>query len=816
MNPTLWQSILELQSSLKENRMVVLSLPPGLGKTTIVPIYLLEEDWLKGKKILIVEPRRLAAKNASIRVSQNLGEKNGELSGYRIRQESKISSRTRLEFVTDGVFLRILQKDPTLDGYGLVILDEFHERKSLYDLGLSILVESIRLFELPLKILFMSATINSQEISSRWNNCPVITANTPAFPTEIIYYNSTENKLVSKIMKCLSSALTKEGDILVFVTGKKEIYLLMQKIQEKYDTSVVPYPLHGELSLEEQQKAMFADSSGKRRIVIATNIAESSVTIEGIRIVIDSGLYKCMKYNPATGLNKLVVQEIAKDSMVQRAGRGNRIGPGIVYRLWNREDEKERLEYTTPEILYSDLSSILLETSFFGVPFYSLQWMNPPPVPNFERAYELLLSLDAIESETQITEKGKKMLEFPAHPRISHMILESEKYNLTDLACLLGAFLTNGDFLERGDVSQEDISSRIEILLENGTKNFSTRPILQLYDEFKNIIKRKKESLEKWRDKIGFLLAIAYPDRIGKQREKSRIYKLSSGKSAFFGENSLLPDSEYIVVPELEVREKDSRILLYAPLNQKSIEVLFESKWKENLEFNLEKDRFVFQKKRYLGEILWDSKEISNKGEEVFQRKIAEYLKDSNYKDLSITEEIESFIARIQFLFLHGVLEKNIHAQIFQEKPDLLFPYLSHVKSRQDIQKINLMEILNSLLDYSEKKILDFEAPMYFQSPAGYKIPIRYEGGEAFVSIKLQELFGTLETPKIANNRIPITFKLLSPAARPIQITKDLQSFWKNTYPEVKKELKGKYPKHPWPDNPMEAIPTRGTKRTLK
>lgn len=820
MNLPIIEVLEELKANLKKTNLVILEAPPGAGKTTVIPISLLEEEWLQDKSILLLEPRRLAAMNAASRMSKLLGEDTGGRVGYRIRFDSKISSRTRVEVVTEGIFTRKIQSDPELKKIGLVIFDEFHERNLQTDLGLALALEVQQAFREDLKILIMSATLDATYLSEFFN-APIVKSEGKSFPVAIHHLDLTKEKPHTAILTAIQKAFKEKGDMLVFLAGSGEIRRIQKELEENLNLAdTIICPLYGDLSSKEQESAIFPDKLGRRKIILATNIAESSLTIEGVSIVIDSGLCKIPRFDPSTGMTQLITTQIAKDSMTQRTGRAGRLGPGISYRIWSKEEEKNFSDKTKPEILETELSSFLLEIFNWGSKLEDLKLLDRPSESSVSRSKKLLESLQLITSDGKITESGKKVLRIPLHPRLGYMLNQVSNTKNSYLACIIASILNEKSLFTSNHFSynQADLKLEVEEFLENPNA-YSAKKIKLSTEELFKIIRNDNENSEDNIDlsQIGKILSFAYIDRIAKLREKKGVkYKLSSGKGAYLKENDSLIGNEFLVIANLDGDKKESAIFKAAKISLEDIIKLHSNKiiTKDRAFLDEKTGRISVREEQILGELVLNAVEKESKiTEELLVSLWINYIRDSGLSVLTHTEDSENFRNRSEFLRRQGEDLPNLSEEFLLDHLEIwLGPYLGSIRKVFELKNLDLLFIYKALYSFEKLQILEREAPERWLVPSGSKIRLEYKTDEVILSVKLQELFGLTETPSIARGKVKLTLELLSPSLRPIQITKDLNGFWKRTYLEVKKELAGRYPKHLWPDNPLEATPTRFTK----
>jgi len=844
----------EIQNTLSNHSRVVLQAPPGAGKTTAVPIALLEQPWLQNKQIIMLEPRRLAARNAAARMAFLLGEKVGQRIGYQIRQDNCFSDNTRILVVTEGILTRKLQADPELKNTALVIFDEFHERNLHADLSLALCLQSQQIIREDLKILVMSATLNTDAISKLLCNAPIIQSEGRSFPVDVqhldksIKQNDPRELLTTLSNKVKHVIKNHEGNCLVFLPGVKEINLLANQINNflkaESISNILVTPLHGSLSKQQQDKAIAKTADGSRKIVLATNIAETSLTIDGINSVIDSGMERTLQYNPSSGMNRLITQPISQDSAVQRAGRAGRLSAGRCYRMWTEQQQQRLRKHSTAEILHSDLSSLVLELANWGVrQVDELQWLDTPPDSASEQARELLQQLSAIDDKTRIKPHGRDMLRLGTPPRLAHMMLKSVKLQQPYLACLLASLLTEKDLFLANSEKSYDIHDRINALraLQSGNKNphgidsQQCKRILQTADDFFRRLKQNtKQTLQKnISDELtGVLLAFAYPDRIARQRHPGKAsYLLSNGKGAgipHFLQHHLY---QYLVVANLDARHGEANIYLAAEISEQQLQDYFSDNIEhtENVEWNETQQRVEAKQTSCIGKIILQEKLVTPENKDTIFRCLVEAISSTGLQCLNWSEPASNLKQRVQFININAENHPALKKQLANEPlpdfsdgalrdnlSDWLLPYLKNENSFKQLQKLNIHTLLLNQLSWQQQQLIEKLAPEKIKVPSGSQIKIDYSDPQKPVlAVRLQEVFGLYETPKILNGHYSLMMHLLSPARRPMQVTQDLNSFWQTTYHEVKKELRGKYKRHYWPDDPFTAQATSKTKKQM-
>jgi ATP-dependent helicase HrpB len=824
-----------LRVALAERDEAVLEAPPGAGKTTRVPLALLNEPWLGDQTILMLEPRRLAARAAAERLASELGETVGETVGYRIRLESKVGPRTRIEVVTEGILARRLQEDPALDGVGLVIFDEYHLRTLDADLALALCLngrELLREETQPLKILLMSATLEGDRLSKLLNDAPIITSEGRMHPVSMVWGRPSRpgETIEPKVVQiCLQALAEQSGSILVFLPGQAEIRRVHDHLREQLEgrSELLLCPLHGELDLLAQRAAIEPAPPGMRKVVLATNIAETSLTIDGVRVVVDAGLARVPRFDPASGMTRLDTQRVSRAAATQRAGRAGRLEPGVCYRLWSETQHDQLLAYDTAEILQADLSGLALQLARWGVDANELAWLDAPPVAAFSQARDLLVRLGALDERGILTMHGQAMAELPTHPRIAHLLLRGQRLGLGSLACNIAALLGEKDILRGGGA---DLHERISALA-NETSTRGSRGAVQrarqLARSFRSYLRGPASEPvldpghHRW---LGALLAFAYPDRIARQRrEGGADYRLSNGRAAQFGEPDVLMKETWLVVADLGSRQgqREERIYLAAGLDPALFDsVLAEQvSQRDELEWDEREGVLKASRQRRVGELVLSSSALPGLDEDARSKALTDLIRRKGIELLPWTPELRQWQARVALL-----RQLHIQSQGESEWPDLsdaallaslevwLAPYLGKVSRLSHFANLDLQSILQGMLPWPLPQRLDELAPKSLQVPSGSRIAIDYSDYPPVLAVRLQELFGLAETPRIANGRQSVLLHLLSPARRPVQVTQDLANFWANTYAEVKKDLKGRYPKHWWPDNPMEAEPTARAK----
>lgn len=827
----------QLQQTLRQHRIVLLTAQPGAGKTTQIPLALLQEPWLIPKTMIMLEPRRLAARAAARRMSDLLGEAVGTTVGYRTRLDTKISPNTKLEVVTEGILTRILQHDPSLQNYGLIIFDEFHERSLQADLGLALCLETQKVFREDLRLLIMSATLDTAAISQQLKQAPVITCEGNMFPVETRYVGKPELKdFAPQVAHTIHRLLkTEQGNLLVFLPGAGEIRRVERLLA---DLPLGPHtliaPLYGDLSAQAQDQAILPPPAGWRKVVLSTNIAETSLTIEGIRLVVDTGLMRVPRFDSRSGMSRLTTITVSQQSAEQRRGRAGRLEPGLCVRFWSEAEQRTFTPRTAPEILDADLTSLALELARWDVRHpQELLWLDPPPSGTMAQARQLLHSLGAFDAQGRITDHGGSMADLPMHPRLAHMVLKGKALGVGALACDLAAALSERD-LFKGSIAREhaDLRTRFDVLY-GGSHGRKDQGSLD-----KGTIQRIRQASQAWQrtlhittpphlpkqqiDQMGVLLALAYPDRIAqRQSDEARRYRLANGRSARFHHPDPLEHEEWLVIADLNGAPSTALISMAAPITREDLLTycadLIQST--ESVMWDESAQAVMARRQRRLGELTLEESRLPDPDPELVLTALLEGLRNTGLSCLPWTPTLRNWQTRVQFL--RRVTEPESawpdvsDDTLLYTLDQWLGPYLTNLSSLNQVKRIDLTWPLQALLSPDQRRTLDTLAPTHLTVPTGSHVPLDYQSGEIPVlAVRLQELFGQCDTPRLVNGRVPVLIHLLSPARRPVQVTQDLTSFWATGYQAVKKELKGRYPKHAWPDDPLQAPPTRGiTKR---
>ena len=812
-----------LRAALSAHDCAVLQAPPGAGKTTRVPLALLDAPWLAGRSILMLEPRRLAATNAARFMARLLGEEVGRRVGYAIRFERKISRATRIEVVTEGILTRRLQSDPELAGIGLVIFDEFHERNLNSDLALALCRDAQQGLREDLKILVMSATLDAEPVARLLGDAPLVSSAGRAHPVAIRYLDREPVGRLDEIVAAAVRRALKEtsGDLLVFLPGAGEIRRCAARLADLTE-SVDIRPLYGDLPFAEQERAIFPGP--RRRVVLATNIAETSLTIDGVAVVVDAGWERRPRFDAARGMTTLVLTRISRASAEQRAGRAGRLGPGICYRLWPEGLHGALLPFTPPEIRGVDLAPLALDLARWGVDDANkLAWLDPPPAGHLARARALLRLLGALDAGDRITPLGEGMAALPLHPRLARLLLAARESGCPALGADLAALLSERDLLSGSELprhaGESDLLDRLELLRRPGAEG-----VTRAARQFRRLVGMEdSQSAPADGETVGCLLALAFPDRIGREREAgSGRYRLSGGQGARLSPRSSVKGGEWLVAVELEGKPgAEGEIRLASRLSREWIEELFGKAldWRREVEWDESVGRVIAREARRLGAVIVQERPVKALPEDVTPALLALLRRQGlGLLDWS-SPELGQWRARVMLLARlrpQGGWPELADAALLATLEDWLVPHLSGVTTLAGLRRVALLPALHGLLGWERARTLDRLAPERLEVPSGSRIRVDYQGGERPVlACKLQELFGLAETPRLVEGELPVLIHLLSPAGRPLAVTDDLRSFWDRVYPEVKKEMKGRYPKHPWPDDPWNAVATRLVKRRL-
>jgi ATP-dependent helicase HrpB len=827
----------DLQAAVAAHANVVLQAPPGAGKSTGVPLALLAGQSRAGK-IVMLEPRRIAARAVATRMAQMLGEPVGQTVGFRTRLESKVGKSTRIEVVTEGILTRWLQRDATLEGVALVIFDEFHERNLNADLGLALCLDAQQEVREDLRILVMSATLDATAVARLLGDAPIVTAAGRAFEVETHWMagaspnrGAREPDIALRMARTIAQAIERDaGDVLAFLPGQAEIRRTQQQLEEQgLPRHVTVLPLFGDLAAAEQDAALRPAEPPRRKIVLATNIAETSLTIEGVRVVVDSGLARRARFDPATGMSRLETVRISRASADQRRGRAGRLGPGVCYRLWSESEHAALAAQTAPEIVEADLAPVALDLAEWGiVDPRTLRWLDAPPAATFAQARDLLHSLEAIDAQGRITTHGRTLARLGTHPRLAHMIVRGTDLGLQRLALEIAAVLGERDLLRWSSNRRDaDLRLRIEALrrgrvddphiaadarVDGGARQRALRSVELLAKQAPSLPSPASGAADA--SAIGQLVALAYPDRIAQSRGAGGRYLLASGRGARLMDAQSIGQAEFLVVADLDAGDREALIRLAAPVTRDALEADFAAliEHRERFEWDAREQAVVARDERWLGAIKLGERRLENPDPARVTAALLAGIRELGLEALPWTKEARALRQRLEFA-------RQVDTRAQQPWPEVtdaallatldtwLAPWLSGMSRRDHLARLDMSGILVALLDWNQRQRLDEIAPTHLQVPSGSRIPIDYSAAPT-VAVRLQEVFGLAVTPAVGGGRVPLTLQLLSPAHRPVQVTQDLASFWARGYAEVKKELKGRYPRHYWPDDPTTAVAT--------
>jgi ATP-dependent helicase HrpB len=810
----------DLVEALGRATRAVLSAPPGAGKTTRVPRALLRAPWLNKKRIVMLEPRRLAARRAAAYMAQQMGERVGRTVGYRIRGDAAVSSQTRIEVVTEGILTRMLHSAPDLPDVGLVIFDEFHERSIHADLGLAFALDVQEHLRPDLHILVMSATLDGVGVAELLRGAPIIESSGRLFPIETNHSRfSSDKPLETRIANTVSRALkASDGDILVFLPGMREIRRAEEQLMALSPDDVIVHVLHGDLAPAVQEAALSPAPSGKRKVILSTSIAETSLTIDGVRIVVDAGLARMAQFDPRRGMSGLITVPVSKAVADQRRGRAGRQAPGVCYRLWTEKEHEELSEYPIPEIRSSDLAHTALDLARWGTPNGDgLAFLDAPPKAHLLQAQNTLRNLGAMKEDGRLTAHGQEMAMLPIHPRLAHMIIKGKRLGMGSTACAVAALLEEREFVTGGKKSDADISPYVEdFLAGRGAAGTLRERVSAQVQRLRDSLGVKKADSEK--ADVGILVALAYPERIARRRpERHGLYQLASGTTALLPQGSTLHREEFLAVADVEAATGANKIFLAAPLNPNLLEKTFSAEIvnERSIEWNSGESRVVVRGVRRLGAVVLAEQKVEPEGDEI-ARALLKGVRHNGLNCLPWNKDAARFRERVEWakreLMELSELPALSDEALISSLEEWLMPFVGGMIKLEQLKRLDLTEILQSRLGHQQLRQLDRLAPSHIVVPSGSKIALEYgAAANPALSVKLQELFGLVDTPTVGGGKIPITIHLLSPAARPLAVTQDLRSFWQTVYPEFRKQMRARYPKHPWPEDPLTAAPTRKT-----
>ncbi len=814
----------DLKAALAANPNAVLVAEPGAGKTTRVPLALLDEPWLKGRRIVMLEPRRLAARAAAKRMADTLGEAVGETVGYTVRLERKVSVRTRIEVVTEGILTRRLQHDPELTDTGLLIFDEFHERSLDGDLGLALALDVQRGLRDDLKIMVMSATLDSERLSTHLDSGPVISAKGRMFPVDVVHLEKASRfTLADDTVKAIRRALADvKGSLLVFLPGEGEIRRVEEMLlHSELPTTVDVHPLYGAMALQAQDEAIRASPAGRRKVVLATTIAETSLTIEGVEAVIDTGLKRSPRFDPASGMTSLDTVRVSQASAEQRKGRAGRLGPGRCYRLWPEAETRALAAHDDPEIRSADLSDLVLELARWGVTTLDvLPWFEVPPRAAFGQAQDLLKRLSALHADNSITPHGRAMAELPLHPRLAHMVVAGKARGAGQSAAEIAAFLSERDGAARD--APVDVEQRL-MMLRGVAKERWKQTVKQILSSLHRHPRESGdpapgtevgESLNsrlRGNDEVGagVFIALAYPDRIGRKRGSR--FQLSGGGGAILPEHDNLNKSDWLAIATLDGASGDGKARLAAVLTDRDIETHFSDLIveSEGVFWDAKANAVKAGLMRKLGAIVLQEKPAAKIDTALTAAAMLEGVRAMGLAALPWSETARSFQARVRFLariMPDAGFPDLSDAALLEASESWLLPYLEGMMRKADLARLDLLQILQGLVPGDLLRRMDKLAPQRMTVPGGGSYRIDYDvEGDPTLSVRLQEMFGMTSAPQVADGRARIKIIMLSPGMKPVAVTQSLETFWLQGYPDVRKDMRGRYPKHAWPEDPLTA-----------
>jgi ATP-dependent helicase HrpB len=834
----------ELLAALHAGPNAVLQAPPGAGKTTRVPLALLEAPWLVGQKIVMLEPRRLAARAAARYMARQLGDEVGGTVGFRVRGETRVSRRTRIEVVTEGVLTRMLQEDQSLEGVGAVLFDEYHERSIHADTGLALCLQTQEVLRPQLRILVMSATLDGARIAALLGGAPVVTSDGRLHPVETRYRErSVSGWIEDAVAGTIRDALHEEtGDVLVFLPGAGEIRRVQAQLRD-VDATVTVHALFGMLPPAEQDAALAPAPRGRRKVVLATSIAETSLTIEGVRVVVDSGLARVPRFSARTGMSRLETTRVPLASADQRRGRAGRLGPGVCYRCWTVGEHAGLLPYARPELLEADLAPLALDLSLVGIcDPAELRWLDAPPAAAFTQARALLCTLGALTDRGALTAHGKVMSRLGLHPRLAHLLVTARTLGLAPLAVDLAAVLDERDLLRgNGAPAEADLRLRLAAVRGRQVPGHSADPgaVHRVREQARDLSRRLRESevvksttsLKTAEDgsesdsvvlqtttSVGLLLALAYPDRVARRRDGyAGRYLLANGRGAWLQTSDLLAREDWLVVADLDDAGTEATIRLAAPIDLADIMQHLPIDTRDEIQFDPVARTVAARRRRMLGALVIDESPLREPDPAAIAGVLLAVVRREGLRVLEWSDQVEQLRARLAFVHaLDGESWPEASDEaLLASLETWLLPHLEGIRRIDALRKLDLREcLLGGLLDWKQRQQLDQLAPERIAVPIGSMVQVDYADPAAPVlAVRMQWIFGLAETPRVGLGRVPVVLHLLSPAMRPMQVTRDLAAFWRGSYADVRKEMRGRYPRHHWPENPLEAEPIRGVKR---
>lgn len=808
----------ELLEALADVPNVVLEAPPGAGKSTLVPLALWASPAFGGGRVIVLEPRRLAARAVATRMAVTLGEPVGRTVGYRTRLDTRVSSATRIEVVTEGILLRLLEADPGLGDVAIVVFDEFHERSLNADLGLALCLDARRTLDARFRILVMSATLDGVAVARLLGDARIVRAQGRVFPVEVRHAARAPDRIIPALASTVRRALDEdEGDVLAFLPGAGEIRqaeAALEAIGLPRGTRLLT--LYGELAAEAQDAALSPAPRGERKVILATSIAETSLTIDGVRIVVDAGLARRSVFDPVTGMSGLLTVRASRASAEQRRGRAGRTASGVCYRLWTEAAERGLAPYTPAEIVEADLAPLALALAAWGTAAADLDWLDPPPAPHLAQAHDLLVSLGALDADLRITAAGRQMAALALHPRLARLTLEGRATGRERLAAELAALLTERDVVRTRPLERDaDLRKRVLLLRGESVAHLDAdRAALARVRDLARSQHAGRPGPRDDPDGAGALLAVAYPDRVALRRDQPGRYLLVNGRGATFTGADGLAREDLLVIPALDGADREARVHLAAPVDREALEAALAERIlaEHQVGWDSRAEAVVARRVRRLGALVLEDSPWPTAPPDGLVAAMLAGLAELGIGALPWTDASRSLQARLAFVARLPGIEPgwpDVSDEGLAADLEAWFgPWLDGCLRRSHLARLKLVDILMARVPYALARRLDELAPTHYVVPSGSRVPIDYGGEEPALNVRLQELFGLRTTPCIAAGRVPLLLRLTSPAGRPVQVTRDLESFWSRGYAEVRKELKGRYPKHYWPDDPLTAQPT--------
>jgi len=817
----------DVEDAFDRHTRIVISAPPGAGKTTRIPPALLTGSWLGTKKVLMLEPRRLAARSAAEFMSGALHETVGKTVGYRIRGDARVSSKTRIEIVTEGILTRRLIQEQDLEDVGAVLFDEFHERSIHADMGLALTLDLQRHLRKDLRIAVMSATLDVERIAALLENPPIVRASGRAHKVDVHYTGSGDGAtLETRMAQTIARAVRNhEGDVLAFLPGIGEIRRTEERLRERgLPDGTVVHLLYGDLGYDQQRAALTPSADGRQKVILSTSIAETSLTIEGVTVVVDSGLARTIQYDPGRGMTGLVTVPVSKAIAEQRKGRAGRQVAGTCYRLWTKDYHASLPEFPLPEIKSTDLTHVALELAAWGDPTGgSLAFIDPPPSASIERSRGLLRNLGALDASGKLTVHGRRLARLPVHPRYAHMIVRADELGHGPLACDLAALLEERDLFAAQRDRDIDLTLRVLALQDRGQKARQS-PALQerIRDQarrFRSMASIKENPYDA--DATGLVLALAYPDRVGRRKRGTDQYLLVSGKTAEVPKRSVLDKHEFLAVGHVDGIGSIVRILLAAPLTAEDVAMLFADQIceEQDVHWDAATSAVVARTVRKAGSMILEERPLMEDSPEKLDA-LLQGIRAEGLDSLPWDKPSVSLRDRVEWIRKNDLADEtwpdSSPSALLNTLEEWLAPFLGGVWKLQQLKNLDMVSIMSSRFTHAQRRAMHALAPTHIRVPSGSDVRLSYEDHVPVLPVKLQEMFGLTETPRIGGGKVPVRIHLLSPANRPLAVTQDLASFWKNVYPEIRGQLRAKYPKHPWPEDPLRAEPTRRTVQRRK